>query len=122
MALRVFVVDDSPPVRQRLEAMLAGLDGARLLGSADGADAALREILALRPEVVLLDLKLAQGSGFDVLKAVRAAVPEIDVYMLSNFATPAYRRAAARLGARGFFDKTAEFQDLLDLLAARARP
>jgi DNA-binding NarL/FixJ family response regulator len=119
--LEIFLVDDSAPVRSRIEALLAGLDGARVVGHADGADEAVAGILALAPHVVILDLKLAQGSGFDVLRAVCPQAPQIDVYMLSNFATDGYRRTAAQLGARGFFDKTQEFVQLMDLLAQRAR-
>lgn len=117
----VFLVDDSAPVRERIEALLASLEGARVVGHAEGADDAAARILALGPQVVILDLKLAQGSGFDVLRAVCPQAPHIDVYMLSNFATDAYRRTAAQLGARGFFDKTQEFAQLMELLAQRAR-
>ena len=121
MPLDIFLVDDSAPVRERLEALLGALDGVRVVGHAEDAEEAIRAILALLPHIVVLDLKLAQGNGFDVLRALRAQAPEVDVYLLSNFATPAYRASAAQLGARGFFDKTQEFQRLLDLLAARAR-
>ena len=121
MPLEIFLVDDSAPVRERLEALLGALDGVRVVGHAEDAGEAIRAILALLPHIVVLDLKLAQGNGFDVLRALRAQAPEVDVYLLSNFATPAYRASAAQLGARGFFDKTQEFQRLLDLLAARAR-
>ena len=122
MPLDVFLVDDSAPVRERLVAMLAALAGVCVVGEAEAAAEAIRAILASRPQVVLLDLQLAQGSsGFEVLRNVRPQAPEIDFYMLSNFSTPAYRRSAEDLGARGFFDKTQEFGRLLDLLAERAR-
>jgi len=121
--LDVLVVDDSVPVRERLLVMLAQLDGVRVVGEAGSAAQAIRTILDRRPQVVLLDLQLADGgSGLDVLRAVCPQVPEIDFYLLSNFSTPAYRRSAEELGARGFFDKTQEFSQLMDLLAERARP
>jgi DNA-binding NarL/FixJ family response regulator len=119
--LDIFLVDDSPVIYQRLEMLLAGIAGARLLGHVGAADIAVREILALRPEVVVLDLNLARGSGFDVLRQVVPQAPGIDFYVLSNFAHAAYRRMAESLGARGFFDKTQEFQRLIALLAERAR-
>ena len=64
----------------------------------------------------LLDLHLAQGSGFDVLRAVCLQAPEIDFYMLSNFAAGPYRQLAGRLGARGFFDKSTEFGRVRDAI------
>ena len=122
MPLDVFLVDDSAPVRERLVAMLAAIAGVCVIGQAEGAAEAIRSILDLRPQVVLLDLKLGDGgSGFDVLRAVRPQAPEIDFYLLSNFSTPAYRRSAEELGAAGFYDKTQEFGRLMDLIAERAR-
>jgi len=120
--LDIFLVEDSVAVRERIETLLAGMDGVRVTGWAGGADEASRAILALLPQVVLLDVKLAQGNGFDVLRAVCSQAPQIDFYMLSNFATPAYRRTAEELGARGYFDKTQEFPHLMALLSERARP
>jgi len=76
-------------------------------------------ILAARPDLVLLDLRLEDGSGFDVLRAVHGTEPGIDFYMLSNFATEPYRRHAERLGACGFFDKTTDFDRLRELVAQR---
>jgi DNA-binding NarL/FixJ family response regulator len=120
--LEIFLVDDSAPVRERLLAMLAAIAGVFVVGQAENAALAIRDILELRPQVVLLDLKLGDGgSGFDVLRAVRPQAPEIDFYLLSNFSTPAYRRSAEDLGARGFYDKTQEFGRLMDVIAERAR-
>lgn len=119
-AFKVFIVEDSPIVRERLVAMLGSIDGAAAVGQASRADEAIQAILEAQPDAVVLDLKLAQGSGFDVLRAVHERAPGIDLYMLSNFAAEPYRRMAARLGARDFFDKSHEIQRVRDVLAARA--
>lgn len=116
---KVYLVEDSPQIRERLLALFAGVSGARTVGYADNADAAIRDILAERPNAVVLDVSLAQGSGIDVLRALRAQAPEVDVYMLTNFATPQYRRLCDRLGAKGFFDKSTEFELVRDAIAAR---
>ena len=118
--LRIFLVDDSSPVRERIEAMLLAIPSVQVVGQAGDADAAVSGILAERPDVVILDLKLGEKTGFDVLRALRAASFGADVYMLSNFASPAYRTAAAKLGALGFFDKSSEFDALKATIAARA--
>jgi DNA-binding NarL/FixJ family response regulator len=117
----IFLVEDSGPVRERLAEMLGAIPGARLVGVAAEVDSAIRGILAARPDVVVLDLSLAEGtSGFEVLRAVCREAPEIDFYMLSNFAAYPYRQLAERLGARGFFDKTREFERVRDIVARRA--
>jgi DNA-binding NarL/FixJ family response regulator len=100
--------------------LLGSLPGVSVVGEASQASAAIREILERRPHVVVLDLNLAEGSGFDVLRAVCRRAPEIDFYMLSNFAADPYRQLAARLGARQFFDKSREFERVRDLIAERA--
>ncbi len=119
-AFKVFIVEDSPIVRERLVALLGSIDGAAAVGQASRADEAIQAILEAQPDAVVLDLKLAEGSGFDVLRAVHERAPGIDLYMLSNFAAAPYRRMAARLGARDFFDKSHEIQRVRDVLAARA--
>ena len=118
--MEIYLVEDSSLVRARLAALLETLPGASLVGETDRADTAIRGILALRPDTVLLDLNLAQGSGFDVLRAVCREAPEIDVYVLSNFTAAPYRELAERLGARGFFDKSIEIERVRDLVAQRA--
>lgn len=118
--MRVFVVEDSPVVCERLQEMVADIDGACAIGTAAGAEAAIAAILAAQPDVVVLDLRLAQGSGLDVLRALRTQAPAIGVYMLSNFSDAPYRRLAARLGALDFFDKSTEFERVRETLTARA--
>jgi DNA-binding NarL/FixJ family response regulator len=116
--LRVFVVEDTPAIRMRIEAMVVEA-GAATVGTASSVDAAIRGILDLLPELVILDIQLADGTGFDVLRAIRGQAPDVDIYLFSNFAAYPYRQLAERLGARGFFDKSREFDNMRDLIAQR---
>jgi DNA-binding NarL/FixJ family response regulator len=118
--MKVFLVEDSPLVLERLTEMLGAIQGVSIVGHAAGVREAIAAILDAKPDVVVLDLKLAQGSGFDVLSAVHKREPGIDFYMLSNFASEPYRRHAERLGALGFFDKSSEFEHVRDVVAQRA--
>ena len=118
--MQVFLVEDSIPVRERLVAMLQTLPDTEVVGHAGDADAAICAILAAQPDVVLIDISLASGSGFDVLRAIQRQAPEIDVYMLSSFAAYPYRQLAETLGARGFFDKTQDMDRVRELIAERA--
>ncbi|HEX6318995.1 MAG TPA: response regulator transcription factor [Burkholderiales bacterium] len=113
---KVFLVDDSPLVRERIAQMVEALPQLRLVGQAAGVPEAISGILAARPDLVLLDLSLENGSGFDVLSAVHRREPGIAFYMLSNFASEPYRRHAERLGARGFFDKSTDLERLRSTL------
>ena len=108
-------------LRKRVEEMLASIPGAALVGHAADTAGAIEGIVAARPKAVVLDLRLAnEGNGFDVLRAVQERVAGIDFYVLTNFASEAYRRMAEKLGARGFFDKSNEFERLHAVLAAAA--
>jgi DNA-binding NarL/FixJ family response regulator len=116
----IYLVEDSAPVRERLAAMLTSIPNTRVVGHAGAAREAVNDILAKHPNVVLCDLNLKDGTGFEVLRTLRAKAPEIECYMLSNFSTQPYRRIAAELGARDFFDKTNEFERVRDVIATRA--
>lgn len=118
--LKVFLVEDSPLLRTRVEAMIAAIPGAVLAGHAAEADAAVDGILAAGADAVVLDLHLAKGSGFDVLRRVMERAPGTRVYVLTNYPTDAHRSTAARLGALGFYDKSSEFEALRGTLTAAA--
>ena len=118
--LHVFIVEDSQPLRGRLEEMLASIKGTRCAGCATTAETAINGILDTHPHAVILDIGLAQGSGFDVLRALRGRAPQIPVYVFSNFSTEPYRRLALRLGAAVFFDKSAQIEEMRELLTQRA--
>ena len=117
---RVFIVEDSSPVLERLEEMVGNIAGVHCAGSAGTADAALRGITATRPDAVILDVVLAQGNGFEVLRALTAAALPTEIYMFSNLASEPYRRLAQRLGAAAFFDKSSQTDEMRTLLAQRA--
>ncbi|HEY6966296.1 MAG TPA: response regulator [Burkholderiales bacterium] len=113
--VRVFVVEDSPRIRERLDELIANA-GAVSVGHAANVGPASRAILETRPDIVILDLQLADGSGFDVLRAVHDVAPEIEIYLFTNFAADPYRQLAERLGARGFIDKSREFERVHDVI------
>lgn len=119
-AVKVFLVEDAPLLRERLEAMLNAIPGVQTVGHAAQAEPAVEGIVRAGADAVVLDIQLAKGSGFDVLRALQSRAPHIAVYVLTNFATEGYRKAAERLGARGFFDKSNDFGVLREALAAGA--
>jgi DNA-binding NarL/FixJ family response regulator len=116
--MKVFLVEDAPLLRERLEALIASIPGTSVVGSAVGAQEAVSGILAARPDAVVLDIHLAEGNGFDVLRGLRAAAFLPLIYVLTNYPLEGYRKTAERLGARGFFDKSHEIDGLRDALAA----
>jgi DNA-binding NarL/FixJ family response regulator len=118
--VRVFLVENSPIIRDRLRSLLQSLNGGEMVGEAASVSEALQGVVASRAEVVVLDLHLDGGSGFDVLRGLRQSAPDVGSYVLTSFASETYRRAAQRLGARGFFDKASEIPQLLAALSEKS--
>jgi DNA-binding NarL/FixJ family response regulator len=112
----VFIVDDSPVVRDRLAALIAELPNVEVVGQADIAFEAIYSIRRLRPAVVVLDISMPGGSGMYVLETVKKDRPVPVVIMLTNFAHEQYRQKCLQLGADYFFDKSTEFERVTEVL------
>lgn len=108
----VFVVEDSAAMRQRLIAALEEVPGARVVGWSDGADQAVSALSRLRPHFVVLDLRLAQGSGLAVLESIKHLDLPPVVAVLTNYPHEQYRARCAELGADFFFDKASGLDGL----------
>jgi DNA-binding NarL/FixJ family response regulator len=112
----VFIVDDSAVVRERLARLIAELPGVDIVGQADIAFEALNAIRKLKPGVVVLDISMPGSSGLYVLETLKREQFCPLVIMLTNFSHDQYRRKCLQLGADYFFDKTSEFEKVIDVL------
>ncbi len=117
-SIRVYLVEDSAAIRERMCGLLAGMDGVDLAGEAATAAAAISGILETQPDAVLLDLHLAQGSGIDVLRTVHPQAPAIVFIVVTNLTNSQYRDTCMAAGASHFIDKSTEMDHLPPLLAA----
>ena len=117
---QLYIVDDSPAVRSRLVDMAARIEGVRVVGEAADAATAVTDILALRPDSVVLDLNLGSSNGMQVLRAVCPQLPQTVFVVLSNHSELQYRRACARAGAAHFLDKSTEFERMPEIIATIA--
>jgi len=116
----VFIVDDSTVVRDRLAQMISGLPGVDLVGQADIAFEAIEGLRRLRPNCAVLDISMPGGSGIHVLETIKREQPALSVIMLTNFAQDQYRQKCLALGADYFFDKTTQFEKVLEVLRVPA--
>lgn len=111
----VYVVDDSILIRDRLREMLSGLEDTRVIGESGDAMEAVKEILALHPDSVILDIQLPTWSGVEILRNIRNAGIKTHVIILTNLAYPQYREECLEAGADFFLSKSRDF-DLLPLI------
>ena len=114
---RVYIVEDSAPIRARLAEMLSVMERVSVVGEAGNAREAVAGILRVRPDSVLLDLNLMGRTGIDVMRSVHPKAPEIVFVVLTNHAEPQYRRAATEAGAAYFLDKSNEFDRVREVIA-----
>ena len=112
LPVKVFLADDSALIRDRVAAMLASR-AMDIVGQAETPQSSIDGILAMHPDVVVLDVQLEGGSGLEVLRAVRQVDPRIAFVVFSNNAGPAYRKRYLGEGAERFLDKTTEFDQLV---------
>jgi DNA-binding NarL/FixJ family response regulator len=114
--INVFIVDDSEIVRDRLTSMLSEVPSINIIGYADNPLAATESIVRQRPDVIILDIFLTGGSGMHVLKNIRSKHVTSKVIMLTNYAQEEYRRKCFEEGADFFFDKSIEFDKVVEVI------
>lgn len=115
--MKVFLVDDSIVIRQRLKRMLADVAEVQVIGESGDSQEAITAILKQKPNAVLLDIHLlGGGSGIDVLQTLKKIIPAPAVIILTNYPYPQYRQKCLEAGADYFFVKSTEFDQVVPAL------
>jgi len=119
--MRIFVVEDCVPVRERLIELIEALGGHAVVGEAGNYHDAVAGICNSNPDVGIFDIRLAGGNGLDALVAVKRKLPGLRAIMLSNQASKQHMKASAHAGAEYFLDKTQEFDKIGEVLVDMQR-
>ncbi len=112
--MRILIADDSELLRVRLVDMLSEIEGIEIIGQAQNSLDAIESIERLNPHVVILDARMPQGNGIKVLEEIKKNLQSPKVIIFSNYPYPQYRKRCMELGADFFFDKSTEFEKLVD--------
>jgi DNA-binding NarL/FixJ family response regulator len=116
MSTRIVLCDDHAVLRGGLRALLAGEPGLEVVGEAgDGAEGVER-VVALRPQVALLDITMPGMSGIEAARAIHRLAPEVKVLMLTMHDDPEYLFQALEAGAAGYVLKRAADVDLVEAI------
>ena len=111
--ISVFVLDDHEIVRQGARALLEAEPDIRVVGEAGTASAALTAIVALRPDVAVLDVRLPDGDGVSVCREVRARLPGVACLMFTSFSDDQALLDSILAGAAGYVLKQIKGADLV---------
>ena len=117
-AVRVLVVDDHPVVRRGLHSMLDGESGISIVGLASSGKEGLSLAETLNPDVVLLDLRMPDMGGVEVIIALRAARPQSKILVLTNYQLDEDIFNALDAGALGYLLKSASQDEVIEAIRA----
>ncbi|MBA7537206.1 Protein-glutamate methylesterase/protein-glutamine glutaminase [subsurface metagenome] len=114
--MKVFIVDSSAIVRDRLAAMFSEFNGIEFVGFAEDVSGAITLIQKKKPDIVILDIHLNKGNGIDVLKEIKKQGLPVVTIIYANSLNSQYRKACFKEGAHFVFDKSTEFETILQTI------
>jgi len=118
VAIRVLIADDHPLLRYGLRDALGRFGDIEIIGEADTGRTAVAQARELRPEVVLMDLRMPDGDGIEATEEVRRCCPETQVLILTAYGELDLLRRAAAAGAAGFVLKDITTENLAAAIRA----
>ena len=101
----IFLVDDHPVVRESLRILLNHEPDFTVIGEAEDAQSALKEILAKKPDLAIIDISLHASSGFDLIKSLKSKLPRLGIVVFSMHDEKLYAERCIRAGAAGYVMK-----------------
>ena len=119
-AITIYLLDDHHVLRQALAAMLNGEEDMRVVGDSGDPRAGIDAIIALKPQVAVIDLKMPGLSGLTAIGEINRAAPQVGIIIFTMYDNPAYVWEATNSGASGYVLKEASKEDLLRAVRAVA--
>ena len=119
--IRILIVDDHTVVRDGLSAMLGREDDIEVVGEAQNGLEGVEKAVLLKPDVVLMDLRMPEIDGVEAMRRIREQQPEINFLVLTTFDTDEYIYDAIEAGAKGFLLKDASREELFKAVRAVSR-
>ncbi|MES9508166.1 response regulator transcription factor [Streptomyces sp. NPDC000609] len=113
-SIRVLIVDDQMMVREGFSVLLNAMPGIEVVGEAVDGRQAIAQVAALRPDVVLMDIRMPELNGIEATREIVAADADAKVLVLTTFDLDEYVYQALRAGASGFLLKDASARQLAD--------
>ena len=119
--IRILITDDHPVVRAGLEGMLSRQPDMEVVGKADDGTEGVRMSEKLRPDVVLMDLRMPQMDGVAATQEIKARCPETNILVLTTYDSDADILRAVEAGATGYLLKDAPREELYEAVRAASQ-
>jgi DNA-binding NarL/FixJ family response regulator len=110
--MKILIADDSSLFRDRIKSLLKNLNDKSVVYEAENGEEAFQIIRDKKPDLAILDIRMPELSGIEVLKKIRELKMEIKVCILTNYAYPIYKRKCIEAGADYFLRKTDDFEEI----------
>ena len=120
-AIRILLVDDHEVIRVGLRTVLGQTQGVAVIGEAGTMAEAVQQAQRLKPDVILMDVRLPDGSGIDACREILGALPETRVIFLTSYADDDSVLAAVIAGAHGYVLKEIDSPALLEAIRSVAK-
>jgi DNA-binding NarL/FixJ family response regulator len=121
MSIKVLIADDHVFYREGVRALLSSSPEITVVGEASNGDEAITKAAKLKPNVILMDLKMPGMNGIDATRRIHETIPEIGVLVITMFDDDDSVFAAMRAGARGYLLKDADKDELVRAIVAVER-
>lgn len=110
--MRAYIVERSEIIRSRLALLLAEMEWLELVGQAGSIKDTTKNIMQLQPDVMLVDIKLSDGNGLDMLESLQAQGLKTRAIVMTFDPHPQFRKRAMELGTIHFIDKAKELGNI----------
>jgi len=118
--MKIFIVEDSSALRERLSRTISSIPDVEVIGFADNAPEAVDRIAETKPNLVILDCRLHDSTGVEVLRQIKAHGQGPTAIVLTNYPYPQYRTRYLQAGADYFFDKSTELDQAVRVIQSLA--
>jgi two-component system nitrate/nitrite response regulator NarL len=115
--MKIVIADDSSLLRERIKFLLKNINSDSVLFDATNGLEALRLIEEIKPDLVILDIRMPELNGIEVLKRIRELKLHVKVCILTNYSYPLYKLKCFEAGADYFLNKTEDFEDINNVIA-----
>jgi two-component system nitrate/nitrite response regulator NarL len=114
--INIMIAEDQGLIRHSLASLLGAVEGFEVIGLASNGEELLQQLETIKPDIVLMDIKMPKMNGIEVTKVIDEKMPWVKVIALSMFDHPVYIKEMLRNGAKGFISKNCSIEELCEAI------